>query len=283
MAHLQIALLGTFTANIGGHSLISAHIHHNETQCLLAFLVLESERAHSHDALAPLLWPDEPHFVAKRNLRECLVGLRQTFESTAAKTGNAEPHLLITQTAVQFNAASEYTCDIAQFAHCIAHGDLEHALGLYRGDLLASLRNDSLPFNEWLALARGRFHELAIWALGTLIKRAKAMKNFAAKRQLAQREATLRFWHVQPHHDFLHRLIDEGSHQHVMRLCENCCAVLAELGLTPTPELVALIEQIRGQLNKPQPATGVGTATAALWAPWQHPAWRANTTMPVGR
>ena len=46
-------------------------------QALLAYLALESARAHTREALAALFWPDEPDQVAKQNLRQALYQLRQ--------------------------------------------------------------------------------------------------------------------------------------------------------------------------------------------------------------
>ena len=127
-------------------------------QGLLIYLALNRQQAHERDVLATLFWPDEPEIVAKQNLRQSLYRLRQLLGETAQEEprGQAQdrPYLLVTRTTVQFNAASDFTLDVATFLTHLAANQLEQAVALYRGDLLPGFTCDSLPFDEWLRQER---------------------------------------------------------------------------------------------------------------------------------
>src|SRR6185295_13446515 len=99
-------------------------------QALLAYLALESGRAHTREALAALFWPDEPDQVAKQNLRQALYQLRQLLGE------QTEVFLLITRDAVQFNAGSDHVLDVAALLQHLKHGRLQEATALYQAELL---------------------------------------------------------------------------------------------------------------------------------------------------
>jgi len=72
MARLTLSFLGAFQAAVDGEPL---SVRSARIQALLAYLALESARAHTREALAALFWPDEPDQVAKQNLRQALYQL----------------------------------------------------------------------------------------------------------------------------------------------------------------------------------------------------------------
>ena len=74
-----------------------------KAQALLAYLALESRRAHAREALATLFWPDESGLVSKQYLRQALYQLRQLLGESASE------FLLVTRDTVQFNPESSYT------------------------------------------------------------------------------------------------------------------------------------------------------------------------------
>ena len=56
----------------------TVHIGRQKTMALLAYLIVTNRR-HSRDALAALLWPEHDQSHARANLRRCLAELRQIF------------------------------------------------------------------------------------------------------------------------------------------------------------------------------------------------------------
>ena len=70
MARFSVALFGPPQAMRAGRPL--AGFESNKVWALLAYLLVEADRPHQRDALAGLLWPDQPDPVARHNLRQAL-------------------------------------------------------------------------------------------------------------------------------------------------------------------------------------------------------------------
>ena len=84
MARLGVSLLGIFQAALDGAPLTC--FESNKVRALLAYLMVESDRPHSREALATLLWPDRPQQAAMTYLRNALADLRQLFGDRQAQT-----------------------------------------------------------------------------------------------------------------------------------------------------------------------------------------------------
>jgi DNA-binding SARP family transcriptional activator len=115
MARLTLTFLGSFQASVDGAPL---RVQSTRLHALLAYLALESARAHTREALSALFWPDEPDQVAKQNLRQALYQLRQLLGE------QTEQFLLITRDMVQFNASSDHALDVATLLQHLKHGRL---------------------------------------------------------------------------------------------------------------------------------------------------------------
>jgi predicted ATPase/DNA-binding SARP family transcriptional activator len=229
---------------------------------LLAYLLIESDHAHSREFLLGLLWPDLPTAAAQNNLRVTWAYLQKALGTSAS---DEQPHLIGDRLALRFNPLSDHELDVARFRTLIEacrlhpHSDqqdcsecaarLTEALDLVRGDFLDefSLAN-CLQFDEWLLTQRQHFQMQETAALEQLA----AFHERAG--QLAEAERTIR------------RLLDhdplsEAAYRRLMRVLaqadqrsaaldayETCRRVLAtELGLAPSVETVTLAEQIRAR------------------------------------
>jgi predicted ATPase/DNA-binding SARP family transcriptional activator len=229
---------------------------------LLAYLLIESDHAHSREFLLGLLWPDLPTAAAQNNLRVTWAYLQKALGTSAS---DEQPHLIGDRLALRFNPLSDHELDVARFRTLIEacrlhpHSDqqdcsecaarLTEALDLVRGDFLDefSLAN-CLQFDEWLLTQRQHFQMQETAALEQLA----AFHERAG--QLAEAERTIR------------RLLDhdplsEAAYRRLMSVLaqadqrsaaldayETCRRVLAtELGLAPSVETVTLAEQIRAR------------------------------------
>ena len=101
MARLSVALFGPPLVTRAGRPL--AGFESNKVWALLVYLIVEADRPHQRDALAGLLWPDQPDPVARHNLRQALANLRQVLGDAQA----TPPFLLITRGTIQFNANNQ--------------------------------------------------------------------------------------------------------------------------------------------------------------------------------
>ena len=87
MARLGLALLGGMTITLDGIDV--SGFNSDKVRALLAYLAVESDRAHLRESLATLLWPDYPERSALTNLRNALANLR-----TVIGDREAEPPFL---------------------------------------------------------------------------------------------------------------------------------------------------------------------------------------------
>src|SRR5215210_3327406 len=97
MARLTLALLGALEVTLDGQQVAS--FAYDKVRALLVYLAVEAERPQRREALAALLWPEQPDPAARNNLRRALLTLR-----TAIDDQRAQPaFLLITRDTIQFN------------------------------------------------------------------------------------------------------------------------------------------------------------------------------------
>src|SRR6476469_2998599 len=133
---LHLALLGGLRITEGEAALPGLATH--KGQALLCYLAL-TRRPHTRDALASLLWSDDPQEEARASLRNVLFLLRTV----------AAPYLVVTREAVAFNFDSPYRFDVERFREKIAAANtgpvkggsgvedaLREAMDLYHGEFL---------------------------------------------------------------------------------------------------------------------------------------------------
>ena len=147
MAHLCLHLLGSLQILLDSQPVTA--FESDKVRALLVYLALESDRPHSREMLAGLLWPELPDNRARQNLSQALFNLRHALSDHGAPS----PFLYVTRECLQFNRASNHWIDAAAFTACLAGGAhewgpgrLEEAVALYRGPLLAG---SSLSRGSW--------------------------------------------------------------------------------------------------------------------------------------
>jgi predicted ATPase/two-component SAPR family response regulator len=258
MSELVFSLLGRL--QIHQHQLGPITLFNRKAIALVAYLLIESDHAHSREFLLGLLWPDLPTTAAQNNLRVTWAHLQKALRTSVS---GAQPYLIGDRLTLRFNPLSDYELDVARFRtlieDCRLHSHLDQgscaecsvrltqALALVRGDFLDEFSlGDCLEFDEWLLSQRRHLQVQVTSALEQLA----AFHERAG--QLAEAERAIR------------RLLEydplsESAYRQLMRVLaradrrsaaldvyETCRRVLAaELGLAPDVETVKLAEQIR--------------------------------------
>ena len=150
MDMLCLELLGTPHISLGGKPLTGFTTM--KAQALLIYLAV-TQRVHSRDVLASLLWPDMPEWRAKKNLRNILPNLRALVGS----------HVLIMRHSVAFNRDNPYRLDVEAFQSALASSQtitdrqaLRAATALYRDSFLAGFYVRDAPGFEDLGLIGAR-------------------------------------------------------------------------------------------------------------------------------
>ena len=107
---LSIWLLGPPQVRLDRESV--SDLRSDKALALLAYLAVESDRAHRREKLAGMLWPDYTESSARANLRRALADLRQAIGDHHA----TPPYLHITRETIQFNTDSDYWLDVDAFS-----------------------------------------------------------------------------------------------------------------------------------------------------------------------
>ena len=220
-------------------------------QGLLVYLALTQPQPHPRSVLATLFWPDEPEAVANQNLRRSLFRLRQLLGDADSQPA---PYLLVTRSTVQFNAASNHALDVTRFLSHLANAQLDPAVALYQGDLLAGFTCASLPFDEWLRQLRERLHRLALDALFNLTAQALARIGLSKRPTPGATTTNAGAVAEEAHRQLIQTLFLMGERSAALAQVESCRAVLREeLGVAPSAEIEALAVRIRDAQPAPAP------------------------------
>ncbi|MBI5029356.1 MAG: tetratricopeptide repeat protein [Chloroflexi bacterium] len=257
MARLSLSLMGPFQATLDGQPVTS--FESDRVRALLAYLAVESNRPHRREGLATLLWPNWPDRSALTNLRNALSNLRKAIGDRQAST----PILQVTRETIQFDLASDSWVDVQMFQQ-LAAGDqsLEHldqAIQLYRGPFLDSFGlKDSAPFEEWVQMLREQLSRQCLAALEQLAKYYEQQGDLSKATEYAWKQTDLAPWHERAHQRLMRLLALNDQRSTALAQYETCRRLLQqELGIEPSPETIALYEQIRdGKLvasETPQP------------------------------
>ena len=258
MAELVFSLLGQI--QIQHRRLGAIALTNRKAIGLLAYLLIESDHAHSREFLLGLLWPDLPITAAQNNLRVTWAHLQKALGTSDS---DEQPHLIGDRLALRFNPLSDHELDVARFRRLIEvcrlhpHPDqqdcaecaarLTEALNLVRGDFLDefSLAN-CLEFDEWLLTQR---QHVQVQMTAVLDQLAAFHERTG---QLAEAERTLRRLLEQDplsesaYRQLMRVLARADQRSAALDIYETCRRVLAtELGLAPAVETVMLAEQIR--------------------------------------
>jgi DNA-binding SARP family transcriptional activator len=241
---LELILLGNIEIRCAGLPVMD--LRSGKSLALLSYLAV-TNRPHSRQALAGLLWGGMPEAKARGNLTKALGVLRRLFEE----------YLAITHETMAFKRDSDYWLDVAEFEAGVKDNSIERlqeAIQLYQGDFLEGFYVRNAPeFEDWVLAQQARLKEQALRALHTLAA------HFAGQEDAGRAEAidyTSRLLHLEPWREEAHRqlmrlLALNGQRGAALAQYRACRQVLAEeLDVEPGPETVTLYGQIRdGELR----------------------------------
>ncbi len=148
-ANRRIGLLGGLRVIDGDREI--THFVTQKTASLLGFLAYHREQAHLRDTVIEMLWPWASPGAGRQSLSTALSALRHQLEPIGFSPGSV---LLTDRNTVRLNPETTVT-DVQEFETALANADkagpstrrrqLERAITLYRGDLLAGLYETWIP------------------------------------------------------------------------------------------------------------------------------------------
>ncbi len=275
MSRLKIALLGPLQVTQDNRPLTG--FEYDKVRALLVYLALEADRPHRREALAGLLWPDQPEKAARDGLRNALATLRKAIGDDAADP----PHLFITREAIQFNAGSDHSLDVAEFDRLLRQASQHRhrhpascrlcvrwrrsAADLYRGPLLAQFSlPDSPEFETWLLAQREEIHRAAMTNFEWLANYHLWRGDFDTARFFAGRQLAYEPWHESAHRQAMLALARGGDRGAALKHYRACVQALdEELGVAPEEETTLLCERIRDGALPPEHPVPLAAAPLA--------------------
>ncbi len=234
---------------------------------LLAYLLLNREHPSDRRRLAFIFWPRGTESAARRNLRQYLHRLRQTFDGVAFE----DDLILTTGNSVQINPALDIWLDVDVFKQSTRNDasldELEQAVALYRGDLLSDL------YEDWCDAERLELRQRFLQTLDRLSE--KLQESYRPGDAL---EVTRKWIAAEPFDESAHRrlmalYVEMGKRNQALQHYQQLNKELLEgLGTEPLPETQALVELIQsGVVRRSQPVAPRLPKTETIVQPPQLP------------
>lgn len=210
---------------------------------LLAYLCLSARgRPLKRDLLISMFWPELSEPNARNALNQSLHRLRHALgPETIASHGTIE-------VGVDQKGLS---CDALDFLDALGVGELESALDLYGGDLLAGMFVSGSPdFERWLDGERSSFRKRAFEAALKLGQAAETADDLASASRWYQRAMVIIPERGTAVRHLMTVLAGTGNAVEAVQLFDRFAARLAEdYGLQPSEETRAVVQSIRSSAN----------------------------------
>ena len=256
MAQAQIRLLGSFALTGAGGAEVP--LPTRKAQALLAVLARRPGVAIARARLAGLLWPDRPDAQGRASLRQALASIRRALEACGAAGPAASGD------AVALDPAA-VEVDVAAFEAALGAGDLDGALGRYRGPLLDGFPPVEDLFDDWLHAQRTTLASRAAEALRVRLESMVTGGDTAAGLELAERALELDPSFEPGYRARMQLLAARGDRAGALREYERCRAALARtLGAAPSEETQALRRAVGAEAAPEPPAARRGPSLAVL-------------------
>lgn len=248
-------LLGTFEILEDG---VPSPVMKRNKACALLTSLIVAGQMQTREAVADLLWEANSTAQSLKSLRMLIMRIRKE-----------TPELIVQRSALGFQPTAETTVDYLILIEALARDDvaqLDQALRLYRGDLLAGFYlDDCFRFNEWLLVEREQLWQRVMSAHHRLCETYAEQNQWAKGIDLAQRWIALDDLGEEAYRWLMRFYTANGQKSAALQTFERCRQRLdTELGVEPAAATVQLAEQIAQQ---PDEIDDIGQ-----WLPTTQPA-----------
>jgi DNA-binding SARP family transcriptional activator len=249
MGMLHVSLLGSIRIRYDDYPMEVKMTH--SIQRLLVYLILFRDRTHQREVLAEILWGDKDQARSRDSLNTALWHLRKTIESCGI---NRDAYLLSDHPdEIGFNTSGPLWLDVKEFQDDTNQvtqtqpsdaleaqlSKLEHAIGLYRGDLLEGFYDDwVLREREFL---RNRYLSTLICLMGAYQKHSEYEKSLSCGQKILDLDPL----REEIHRSMIQLYIETGQRALAVRQFELCRVTLArELRIEPMEETQELYRRL---------------------------------------
>ena len=242
MPPLCLRLFGPGEVMLGG---VPQHVHSVKALGLLAYLVLESDRAHARAKLAALLWAELPAASARQCLRQALYSLKSLGSGRLDACLHADHELL------RFVPSAALDIDVHRFLAASRSADeprWREAVALYGAPLLEGRDfAGCADYEAWLAATRERHRALALQTLDRLARQRTACADWDGTRAFAMALRALDPGSEAACRHLLRAWAGQGELQALDNEWARFTDRLArDLGVGPTDESLALYRALGG-------------------------------------
>lgn len=204
---------------------------------LLAYLAVPAGSLHVRDRLAGLLWPSSSQEQARGSLRHALAALRKLLGPEAIDGPRDQVGLRPGVVAVDLDAVA-----------AIAAGNAapDYPAVALTGVFLDGVSVDGEALDEWLIFERTRSRGLQQMALQAIVDALLAAGRNAEAIAAAERLVALDPLREQSHRILMQACVRVGERSKALNQFRRLEDILhAELGVAPSPQSVALADEIR--------------------------------------
>ncbi|MFY1698896.1 AAA family ATPase [Solwaraspora sp. WMMA2101] len=257
---------------------------------LFGYLLIHRNRTHTRESISELLWPGAEPGVARKYLRQALWRLNTSMQDQPNDQRPASELVVIDPGWVRINPEASCWLDVDAFEESYAAvrdvpggalsddqaHTVEHALELYRGDLLATW------YHDWCGAERDRLRDTYLSMQEQLMGYCEARGLYAKGVDLGQTVLRHDAARERTHRQLMRLHYAAGDRIAALRQYDLCTSVVdEEFGVRPSVDTTVLYEQIRADRAADiRPGSGrsvqtVGVSTIA-------PAASGGNDVPVG-
>jgi DNA-binding SARP family transcriptional activator len=249
MSDLHIRLFGKFEVRQGAQ--VQTGMWTRRAQELLCYLVLHQNKPHPREALIDRLWGDYSPAQSRKQLRQVLWEMQTALHN---KHTNIELLYLAETDWISFNLHCGAWIDVHEFEQACERAQhmagqtlddecasaLQHAIELYRGDLLEGW------YQDWCLYERERLQNLYLDMLDKLMAYCEVHQQYETGLEYGARILHYDRARERTHWQLMCLYYSANDRAGALRQFQRCATALdQELGVKPSQRTMVLYEQIR--------------------------------------
>jgi DNA-binding SARP family transcriptional activator/predicted ATPase len=247
---LTITVLGGLNIQLAGTS-TPLSFPTRKSKAFIAYLAVSPGMLRSREHLAVTFWDRSAEEQARASLRQTLSSLRRTLPATHPFISADSDTVWLDTQAVEVDALR-----FEQLFSESSTESLEHAVALYRGELLSGFSLREEHFEHWMSAERRRLHECAVQVFSELVGRYARADRVDRGIAIAERLLVLDPLLEWAHSALMRLYSRAGRREAAIRQYQECTRILSrELGIAPAEETRRLATEIGGEVDRrsPQP------------------------------
>jgi DNA-binding SARP family transcriptional activator len=245
-ALLSVSALGDLSIEVDGHR--SDRIASHRARSLLGWLAVHPG-LHPRGRVAGVFWPDVLEESARSSLRTTLATLKRELGDPAARV------VTTTRESVGIEPCEEIRLDLEAFDELVSRGELEQAVSLCRGDLLADLDDD------WVNEPREQHRHQLVAVLGRLAEEAERSADLDTALDRTREQVSLDPLSEDAQRNLIRRLAAAGDRAGALGAYQAYAARLRnEMGIAPSAGIRELVVEVRREGSAPHSGPNAGQA-----------------------